>query len=418
MDPPIINEYKWLISSEASSLLTQAHEDFLAKRSPLKIAKLLRKSTTVTRAALIMEQAQLRIRAKPKFSLADQMFFTKRGLEQSSGAELSIYKAIQFKNHESVLDVCCGIGGDLLGLANRNPTDLNLITTGIDSDPVTALFAEHNLQQLLETEQIPHTLANVLGQDFTTADLDDFTAIHLDPDRRKARRATDGRHFSPSLTEVFSRVSDSQMVAVKVAPATPMEDSFPAQLHRQWLGDRRECKQQVLWLSSDFPASQRSAAIVMDDGSAHSICCEGRSNVERHTTAGLKQYLYEPHAAVLAARLEDHLAAKHDLARIARSIPYFVSDVPIQEPLLAGFQVVEMLRMDFKTVHRYLADKDVGKVELKQRGIDNVTFERFRRLKLTGSKKATLFLTRYGALQKRRAIVAKRISDESLVNLR
>ena len=412
MDQPIINEFQWLIGSEAATLLSLAREDFLKNLSPLKIAKSLRKSTTLTRAALVMEQAQLRIRAKSKFSLADQMFFTKRGLEQSSGAGLAIYKASLFKEHVSVLDVCCGVGGDLLGLANRDSNNSNLVTTGIDSDPVTALFAAHNLQQFLQTEQIPHTAATVLAQDFTAADLNDCSAIHLDPDRRKARRATDGRHFSPNLLEVFSRVSDSQLVAVKVAPATPMEDSFPKQLHRQWLGDRRECKQQVLWLSSDFPPSQRSASLVQDDGSAHHIACEGKVDVDRVVTPGMKQYLYEPHPAVLAAKLEDHLAAKYELGRIARSIPYFVSDEPIQEPLLRGFQVVEMLRVDFKTVHRYLVEKDVGELELKQRGIDNVTFERFRKLKLTGSKKATLFLTRYGAFQKRRAIVARRLPDD------
>ena len=412
MAPPIINEFQWLVSSDAAPLLSQAHEDFLAQLSPLKIAQLLRKSTSLTRAALIMEQAQLRIRAKPKFSLADQMFFTKRGLEQSSGAELSIYKAQQFKGHESVLDVCCGIGGDLLGLANRDPANPKLITTGIDNDPVTALFAKHNLQQHLQTEQIPHTAATVLGQEFTSADLDNFSGIHLDPDRRKARRTTDGRHFSPSLAEVFSRVSDTHQVAVKVAPATPMENSFPKQLHRQWLGDRRECKQQILWLGSNFPPNQRSASVVADDGSAHHICCQGRSDVERATSPDLKQFLYEPHAAVLAAKLENHLAAKHDLGRIARTIPYFVSDVSIQEPLLAGFKVIEMLRMDLKTIHRYLTDKEIGEVELKQRGIDKVTFERFRKLKLTGSKRVTLFLTRYGALQKRRAIVAKRLPND------
>ena len=411
MDQPIINEFQWLVGSEAAALLSLAHEDFLKKLSPLKIAKTLRKSTTLTRAALVMEQAQLRLRAKSKFSLADQMFFTKRGLEQSSGAGLAIYKAGLFKEHQSVLDVCCGVGGDLLGLANRDPANPKLSTTGIDSDPVTALFAKHNLQQFLQTEQIPHAAATVLAQDFTAADLNNCSALHLDPDRRKARRATDGRHFSPSLTDVFSRVSGSQMVAIKVAPATPIEDSWPEQLHRQWLGDRRECKQQVLWLGAEFPPNQRSAALVTDDGLAHHISCEGL-DVKRTTAAGLKQYLYEPHAAVLAAKLEDHLAAKHSLARIARTIPYFVSDVPIQEPLLTGFQVIEMLKMDIKTVHRFLSDKDVGEVELKQRGIDNVTFERFRKLKLTGEKKATLFLTRYGAFQKRRAIVASRLPDD------
>lgn len=413
MDQPLINEYRWLVDTEAKTLLQLTQQDFLTQVSPLKIAKNLRRSTTLTRAALVMEQAQLRIRAQQKFPLADQMFFTKRGLEQSSGMDLSTYKATHFREHDSVLDVCCGIGGDLLGLASRNPANENLITTGLDSDPVTALFAEHNLHHLLQTHQISHSAATILNSDFADVDLSEFSAIHLDPDRRKGRRTTDGRHFSPSLIDVFNRVSESQMVSVKVAPATPMEAAFPEQLHRQWIGDRRECKQQILWLGSDLPPAQRSATIVLDDGSNHHIGCEGQTDIEREVAPGLKRYLYEPHAVVLAAKLEDHLAAKHNLKRIARSTPYFVSESEVQEPLLKKFKVIEMLKVDIKTVHRFLSERDVGEVELKQRGIDNVTFERFRKLKLTGSKKATLFLTRYGAFQKRRAIVAKRLPNDS-----
>lgn len=411
MAPSIIHEFQWLISSEADALLLLAQKDFLAHTSPLKIAKRLRTSTTPTRAAMIMEQAQLRIRAKPKFALADQMFFTQRGLEQSSGIGLSRYKAIQFSGHESVLDVCCGIGGDLLGLASRAPSNGSLITTGIDNDSITALFAKHNLQQHMQVNQIQHSAATVLDCEFAAVDLNEFSGIHLDPDRRKGRRATDGRHFSPNLTDVFSRVTDGQLVAIKVAPATPVEDSFPAELHRQWLGDRRECKQQVLWLGANFPPNQRSASLVLDDGSSHDIRCDGLTDIERVVAPSLKRYLYEPHAVVLAAKLADHLAVKHGLERICHSIPYFLSDKPVDEPLLQGFEVVEMLKLDFKTVHRFLVDKDIGEFELKQRGIDNVTFERFRKLKLTGNKKATLFLTRYGSAQKRRAIVATRLPD-------
>ena len=412
MSQPLINEYQWLIGSEAAALLQLAQEDFTAQVSPLKIAKTLRTSTTPTRAALVMEQAQLRIRAKSKFPLADQMFFTKRGLEQSSGMELSIYKAKQFKNHESVLDVCSGIGGDLLGLASRNPDDQNLITTGVDTDPVTALFAQHNLQHQLQANQIPHSTANVLHCDFADVDLGDFSAVHLDPDRRKGRRTTDGRHFSPSLIGVFNRVSESQLVSVKVAPATPIEDSFPDQLHRQWIGDRRECKQQILWLGSALPPRQRSATLVLDDGSSYHIGCEGRTDIERVVAQTLERYLYEPHAMVLAAKLEDHLAAKHGLQRISPTTPYFVSESLIEEPLLKKFKVIEMLKLDLKSAHRFFVDNDVGEIELKQRGIDNVTFERFRKLKLTGRKKATLFLTRHGTSEKRRAIVAKRLPSD------
>lgn len=413
IDQPLINEYQWLVGTEAKSLLELAQADFQTQVSPLKIAKTLRISSSLTRAALVMEQAQLRIRAKQKFPLANQMFFTKRGLEQSSGTDLSVYKANLFKQHDSVLDVCCGIGGDLLGLASRNPTNENLVTTGLDNDPVTALFAERNLQLLLQAHQISHSTATILNCDFADVDLSDFSAIHLDPDRRKGRRTTDGRHFSPSLIDVFDRVSESQMVSVKVAPATPVEDSFPPQIHRQWIGDHRECKQQLLWLGADLPPSQRSATLVLDDGSNHHIGCDGQTDIGPEVAPRLKQYLYEPHAVVLAAKLEDHLAAKHNLQRIARSTAYFVSDSEINDPLLKKFKVIEMLKVDIKTVHRFLSDRDVGEVELKQRGIDNVTFERFRKLKLTGNKKATLILTRYGADQKRQAIVATRLPNGS-----
>ena len=412
MDQSLIDEFRWLVDTEAAALLRLAQDDFLAHTSPLKIAKNLRRSTSLTRAALVMEQAQLRIRAKQKFPLADEMFFTKRGLEQSSGMNLSHFKAKQFAEHESVLDVCCGIGGDLLGLAGRNPANENLATTGIDNDPVTSLFASQNLQHFLQARQILHSTATIHNSDFADIDLNDFSAIHLDPDRRKGRRTTDGRHFSPSLIDVFNRVSESQMVSVKVAPATPTEDSFPEQLHRQWIGDRRECKQQILWLGSDLPKSQRSATLVLDDGSNYHIGCEGRTDIERTLAPSLQRYLYEPHSVVLAAKLEDHLAAKHNLQRIAKSTSYFVSEALVEEPLLKRFKVIEMFKLDLKTVHRFLSEKDVGEVEFKQRGIDKVTFDRFRKLKLSGSKKATLFLTRYGSPEKRRAIVAKRLKNE------
>ena len=76
MDQSLIDEFRWLVDTEAAALLRLAQDDFLAHTSPLKIAKNLRSSTSLTRAALVMEQAQLRIRAKQKFPLAEEMFFT------------------------------------------------------------------------------------------------------------------------------------------------------------------------------------------------------------------------------------------------------------------------------------------------------------------------------------------------------
>lgn len=410
MDSPIINEFRWLMSDEAADLLRVAFDAFSGDSNPLKIAKQLRGSTSPTRSALVMEQAQLRIRAKKKFPQAEKMFFTKRGLEQSSGFEFAQYKASYFQSLATVADICCGVGGDLLALATRDPNGSHETkTTGVDIDPVTALFAQKNLAVHLANTGGNIASAQIRETAFESLDLSEFAGLHLDPDRRKGRRTTDGRHFSPTLNDIFANVSASQLVAVKVAPATPRSDYLPPHVHRQWLGDPRECKQQMLWLNSPHSPGGRSATMICNDGQSHSIGRADEEKPERSVAPNLHQYLYEPRSVVLAAGLEDHLAAQHGLERIAYDIPYYTSKQLIQAPLLSRFQVVDLLKLDLKLIHSFLSVNDVGQIELKQRGIDKVTYDRVRKLKIKGARKATLILTRYGELQKRRVIIAKRL---------
>jgi hypothetical protein len=410
MNSSIISEFRWLMSDAATAWLTAAFDEFSNNANPLKIAKQLRNSISPTRTALVMEQAQLRIRAKKKFPLAENMFFTKRGLEQSSGHEFAKYKSTYFQSLDSVADICCGVGGDLLELATRPCSENNPTSTlGVDVDAVTALFAQKNLDVHLADSPATFNSATVQETDFQSLDIAQFSGLHLDPDRRKGRRTTDGRHFSPALNEVFANVSDNQLVAVKVAPATPRPDYLPTNVHREWLGDSRECKQQMLWLNSTHRPGGRSATMIGKQGDSNSICCQDQSKFDRMVAEKLHQYLYEPRSVVLAAGLEDHLAAQHGLARIAYDIPYYTSKELIAVPLLSRFQVVDLLKLDLKLIHSFLVAHNVGQIELKQRGIDKVTYDRVRKLKIKGERKATVILTRYGESQKRRVIIAKRI---------
>ena len=113
------DDFLWLMSEEADPILKQVQGAFAERVNVVRIAKSLRKLTTPTRGALVMEQAQLRKKAGQKFTRASRMFFTRRGLEQASGQRLAEYKASRFQSLENVADVCCGIGGDLLSLARR-----------------------------------------------------------------------------------------------------------------------------------------------------------------------------------------------------------------------------------------------------------------------------------------------------------
>ena len=119
MDPSTLEDFLWLMSDEATEILRQTQEAFDERINAVRIAKSLRSKTTPTRAAIVMDQAQLRIRGRQKFELAGQMFFTRRGLEQSTGQDIAAYKATRFEGIGAVADLCCGIGGDLQGLVRR-----------------------------------------------------------------------------------------------------------------------------------------------------------------------------------------------------------------------------------------------------------------------------------------------------------
>ncbi len=61
------------MSDEATDILQQTQEAFDERVNAVRIAKSLRSKTTPPRAAMVMEQAQLRIRGRQKFELADQI---------------------------------------------------------------------------------------------------------------------------------------------------------------------------------------------------------------------------------------------------------------------------------------------------------------------------------------------------------
>ena len=147
MNPSTRDDFLWLMSDEAAPILRKVQKAFEERINAVRIAKSVRKLTTPTRSALVMEQAQLRIRARKKFSMAANMFFTRRGLEQATGKLIAAYKAEHFANLSSVADVCCGIGGDLIALAQRNAPNAKCAPTiGVDSDEHTCLFAAKNIE--------------------------------------------------------------------------------------------------------------------------------------------------------------------------------------------------------------------------------------------------------------------------------
>jgi hypothetical protein len=412
MNPSTREDLIWLLSEEAAPVLETVQTAFLDRTNAVRIAKSLRKKFSPTRSALVMEQAQLRIRASRKFEKADEMFFTKRGLEQASSWRLGDYKASRFSELWNVADICCGIGGDLTSLALRETTSDSgpssvPLTVGVDNDSLICIFARRNLL----VNRVSEEVATVEEADFNDFSIDGFDGVHIDPDRRAKGRTVLGNNFSPKIEEIFEKIPDTVSLAIKVAPATPGDRYGSDQIEREWIGDHRECKQQILWRGPLTKNPGKRTATYVGKRGVSSISIE-ESEVKATVPYfdDFKAYLFEPHPSVLAAKLTDAIGRKYGLRRFTSNIVYLTGDQPISDPLLTQFEILDVVRLDLRSTVKVLSILGVGEVEVKKRGVDQVVADQFARMKLEGPNKATVILTRLG--KHRVAVVAKRKNND------
>jgi hypothetical protein len=400
---PNLDDYQWLISPAATEWLESATDDDGELVS--RVAR-LRRELSAARTHLVLEQATLRFRARQKFSAAARMFFTPLGLAQATDEWVASYKASRFPAGQPLVDLCCGVGGDLLALAARSPI------IGVDRDPVAALLAETNLRAVLEGIAELHS-AGVQVRDADDTPLAGAAAWHIDPDRRATGvRTTRLELYSPSRLVLDRLLAACPAAAIKLAPAAEAPTDWTDAAEYEWISRDGECRQLVVWFGSlARTPGRRRATVVLRKGSkpSHEVrTLVAEPNVELPVAGRLGRYLAEPDAAVLAANLTGALAAEHGLAAIAPGIVYLTGQRANTDPALAWFEVSDVLPFDLKRIKTLLRERGIGRLEVKKRGVPHDPAQVLQQLRVPGDQAATLFLTRIaGAVT---AIVCRRLS--------
>ena len=432
-----LGDYTWLVGDDAAVWLDRISAD---PRSLVAKAGHLRKFLSPSRVRLVLEQVELRCRARVKFPDADRMFFTRTGLEQATDAVVAQYKARRFPAGEPVADLCCGIGGDLLALAQRGAV------TGVDRDPITALLAAANLQGTTQplgrianpsadsssteggtslseakgvvcqratpfvpqnvpprptVERIPspsHDASTVRAIDVAEFPLDATVAWHLDPDRRPGGRRTTRIEFHQPGRETMDRLLQvNGNAGIKLAPAAEVPASWAEAAEVEWIGHDRQCRQLVVWFGRLAQHPGRRRATVLHDV-AHADGPRVRTIVGNSlepipVAERLGRYIFEPDATVLAAGLAGVLAAQHGLAAVFAGVAYLVGEHPIVDPAIACFEVLDAMPWDLKRVRQWCRQRNVGRIEIKKRAVRDDPEQVRRRLDLRGDEAAVLLLT-------------------------
>ncbi|GAB6983558.1 class I SAM-dependent methyltransferase [Nocardioides pyridinolyticus] len=370
-----LDAFRWLLTDDGQRLLGDA---VAAGDDSLATLTRLRRSATPEQAAAALTQATLRVRAREKFGdLADRMYFTPDGLEQSTRRRVADHRAARLAaaSAQTLIDLGCGIGGDLLAAAR-----VGIVCAGVDLDPVRVEVARANLDAL-------DLAGAVQVADATTIDTTPFEVAFADPARRTARgRTFDVDGWTPPWPFVEGLLARD--ACVKVAPGIPHE-LVPAGVEAEWVSDHGEVKEAALW-SGRLATTARRATVIGEGGLA-------TLTEEDDPGAGVRDvgaFLYEPDGAVIRAGLVTAVAAGVDGGLVDEHIAYVTSDHSFRTPFARSYQVLEELPYREKALKAALRERGVGRLTIKKRGVDVVPEQLRKRLDLHGEAEATIVLTR------------------------
>ena len=343
-------------------------------------------SDELVRAAVSLHE--LRKRAAVKFTRAAAMWFDRRGMEQSTSELVARHKAARFE--DSVWDLCCGIGGDALALAERCDV------IAVDSNPAACLRTQWNAEGYGAGARLQTRCTDVLQ----LGSLDGL--IHVDPDRRvgsegKASRLED---YVPGVPELLHLMLRCRGGAIKVGPASNFGGKFP-NVEIELISLAGECKEATVWFG-ELAGMQPFRATVLPSG--ETIAGHPLDAVALQSPLG--RYVYDPDPAVVRAGLIDLVAQRLGLNRLDGAEEYLTGDSLMPSAFVHAFEVLAELPNNEQTLRAWLRSSDFGQVEIKCRHIPIKVESLRKRLPLPGNQPGVVIFARIDG--KSRIICARR----------
>lgn len=368
--------FERLLSTEGQQLLTRLRDSDLSEGNILRYITDLRKSHPRDIVDAAVETALLRQKAKAKFSKADEMYFTREALEQSSGEHVSTYRAERYLNYTNTADLACGIGGDAIPLGRHTRV------LAVDKDPLRLAMAGKNAEAHGVSENIEFREA-----DITEIGTPEVDAIFFDPSRRsEGRRIPSVKDYSPPLSIIEQWIPKVPAVGVKISPAMRYEEiTWDCEI--ELISVNRELKEAVLWFGPLKTASRRATLLP-----SLATLVGGDRPIYIPVTEPLA-YLYEPDSAVIRSHLVETLAESIGATKIDTDIAYLTSGELVDTPFARSYVVEEVMPFNVKKLNERLRSLDVGRVVIKKRGSPIEPQELQKKLKLSGSREIVVVLT-------------------------
>jgi hypothetical protein len=374
-----------LLAPRGHELLARLGRENVSPDNALRLGTLLRAEYPADLVRDALAQHELRERARSKFTRAQDMFFTRAGLEQASSEPVARYRARRYAGAARVADLCCGIGGDLIVLASGGPV------LAVDRDPLHVAMARANAAACGVASQVSAVTADV-----READLTGVQAVFADPARRTERRRLRAGDSEPPLGWCLGLAGRIARVGIKAAPGVPHE-VVPPGWELEFIAIGRELKEAVLWSPAQATAARRATILPAGHTLARPAQADARP---AQTDAGPVpvrppgEFLLDPNPAVTRAGLVRDLALLTGAWKIDGQIAFLSADTAVRTAFARVLRVIDSAPWDQKRLPARLRALDVGAVDIRRRGLAGDVDRLHRQLKLSGARRVTLVMTR------------------------
>lgn len=370
-----VARFEALLAPAGQELLALLREAPAGPDAGLRLATRLRARYGADLVAGALTQHELRLAARAKFGRALEMYFTRAGLEQASGELIARHRARRYAGAAALADLCCGIGGDLLALAAGHPV------LAVDSDPLHLRVALANAAVLGLSEAVTPLCADVRD-----APLAGVGGVFIDPARRTGRGRLRTGLSEPPLAWCL-RVADTvPLVGVKAAPGLARE-AVPAGWELEFIAVGRDLKEAAAWSPALATAPRR--ATILPGG--HTLVPQPGEPVPVRAPG---EFLFDPNPAVTRAAAVADLARLLGAWQIDPQIAFLSADAAASTPFARTLRVLDSAPWHQKRLPARLRELGIGAVDIRRRGLAGDTGQLHRSLRLSGSRRATLVMTR------------------------
>jgi len=237
-----------------------------------------------------------------------------------------------------------------------------------------------------EANGVERSVETVLGEVRDVA-LGGLGAVFIDPARRSAEKRLSTGDSEPPLAWCFGLAERGTPVGVKAAPGLATTVA-PAGWEIEFVSERRELKECVLW-SPSLATSARRATILPE---RHALTERPDAHLEIRDPG---RFLIDPDGAVTRAGLVEELGMTlGDCWQIDDRVAFLSTERAIETPFGRTLEIAASEPWALSRLKEALRGLDVGTVDIRKRGSAVDVEDLQRRLKLSGSRAATVVLTR------------------------